>query len=118
MQSRGSLRHQLGQILQSIRNPDLVRSKGYVNGEWVEGRGGEYFAAVDPVSDEVLSQVACMGKDETQEAIAAAYVAQHRWKKISPPSRSVPLEFPLRDGGAKFSALCGIWLCCSSEAFQ
>ncbi|KAG2967697.1 hypothetical protein PC118_g18432 [Phytophthora cactorum] len=48
MQSRGSPRHRLGQILQSLRNPDLVRSKGYVNGEWVEGRGGEYFAAVDP----------------------------------------------------------------------
>lgn len=41
-----SSRHHLGQVLQSLRNPELVRSKGYVNGEWVDGRDGEYFALV------------------------------------------------------------------------
>jgi hypothetical protein len=97
----------LGQVLKSLRNPELVRSKGCVNGEWVGGQGGKRFAVVgesceiavslyrvgltrpiffpDPATNEELAEVACMGQEEAHEAIAAAYVAQHRWKNETPP---------------------------------
>ncbi|KAL4164581.1 hypothetical protein KRP22_004446 [Phytophthora ramorum] len=79
-------------ILQSLKAPELVRSTGFVNGEWVEGHGGDYFAVVDPATDEELAQVACMGKEEAHEAIAAAFVAQRRWKKATPPVRSAVMK--------------------------
>ncbi|KAG7381549.1 Succinate-semialdehyde dehydrogenase, mitochondrial [Phytophthora pseudosyringae] len=85
-------RYHIGQVLQSLRNPELVRSKGYVNGEWVEGRGGECFAVVDPATDEELAQVAWMGQEEAHEAVAAAFVAQRRWKKVTPPDRSAVMK--------------------------
>ncbi|POM60277.1 hypothetical protein PHPALM_30877, partial [Phytophthora palmivora] len=80
--------HHVGQVLQSLKNHELVRSKGFVNGEWIEGREGKYFAVVDPATAEELAQVTCMGREEAHEAIAAAYVAQRRWQKVTPPARS------------------------------
>ncbi|KAG7396272.1 Succinate-semialdehyde dehydrogenase, mitochondrial [Phytophthora boehmeriae] len=89
MHSRQSKQsHQVGKILQSLKKPELVRSTGYINGEWTEGRGGEYFTVIDPATDEELCSIASMGKEEAHEAIAAAYVAYRRWKKTSPVARS------------------------------
>eukprot|EP00644_Phytophthora_capsici_P006844 jgi/Phyca11/5840/fgenesh1_pm.PHYCAscaffold_8_\ len=86
------MRHHVGQILQSLKKPDLVRLKGFINGEWVDGRSEEYFAVVDPATEGDLAHVACMGKEEAHEAIAAAFVAQRRWKKITPPARSAVMK--------------------------
>ncbi|GMF16880.1 unnamed protein product [Phytophthora lilii] len=104
--------HHLGQVLQSLKHSELVRSKGYVNGEWVGGHARETFAVVgkvnsllmrcfkkltnphisDPATDEELTQVAHMGREETHEAIAAAFVAQRRWKKATPPTRCTVMK--------------------------
>ncbi|KAE9179498.1 Succinate-semialdehyde dehydrogenase [NADP(+)] [Phytophthora fragariae] len=75
--------HHVGRVLQSLGNPELVRSKGYGNGEWVEGCRGKYFPVIDPATDEELAHVAWMGKDEAREAIAAADVAHRRWRKTT-----------------------------------
>ncbi|POM58778.1 Succinate semialdehyde dehydrogenase, mitochondrial precursor, partial [Phytophthora palmivora] len=46
------------------------------------------YCCLDPATAEELAQVTCMGREEAHEAIAAAYVAQRRWQKVTPPARS------------------------------
>ncbi|MEX0386629.1 NAD-dependent succinate-semialdehyde dehydrogenase [Spiribacter onubensis] len=58
-----------------IESPLLPSLGGYINGEWVMADSGRTLAVTNPVDNGHLADVAAMGSDETQRAIAAAEAA-------------------------------------------
>jgi succinate-semialdehyde dehydrogenase/glutarate-semialdehyde dehydrogenase len=67
---------------------DLLLSRGYVDGRWVEADGGESFEVTNPASGEVLATVPRMGAAETQRAIDAAARALPGWRAMLAKDRA------------------------------
>jgi len=61
----------------------------FIGGEWVEPRSGEWFATVDPASEEPLAEVAFAGPDDVDVAVQAARTAlADGWSNRSPAERA------------------------------
>lgn len=77
-------------VLASLKNQDLVRTKGYVNGQWVAGQGT--FAvgnpALHPKKEAHIADVASCLTDEFGQAIDAAYDAFQSFRTTSGRDRS------------------------------
>lgn len=63
----------------ALTDPDLLRTKAYIDGAWVEGRGR--FPVVDPANRALLAQVADCDATLVQDAIASAQRAQEEWRE-------------------------------------
>ncbi|MBT8144004.1 MAG: aldehyde dehydrogenase family protein, partial [Gammaproteobacteria bacterium] len=59
-----------------LKDPTLLRTQAYINGEWVDSDSGETFPVHNPATQEVLVEVASVAGAETRRAIEAAEVAQ------------------------------------------
>jgi succinate-semialdehyde dehydrogenase/glutarate-semialdehyde dehydrogenase len=59
----------------------LLRSKGYVDGAWVDADSGTTFPVVNPATGDVIAEVPRMGASETRRAIEAAQRALPAWKQ-------------------------------------
>jgi succinate-semialdehyde dehydrogenase/glutarate-semialdehyde dehydrogenase len=64
----------------SLKDPSLLRTQCYIDGQWVDGPGGNTFAVLNPANGETVAEVADLGADETRQAIAAADRAMQAWK--------------------------------------
>src|SRR5918992_5627956 len=78
---------------------DLVRLEEryglFVGGEFVEPRSGEYFATIDPSSEEPLAEVAQAGPEDVAVAVAAARDAyENGWAGLAPSERG-KYPFPI-----------------------
>ncbi len=60
-----------------LNDPSLLKSKNYVNGEWV---GDPVTPVLNPATGEELAKVPYFGADETRDAIAKADVAFKSWR--------------------------------------
>jgi aldehyde dehydrogenase (NAD+) len=61
----------------------------FIGGEWVEPRSGEWFATVDPASEEPLADVAFAGPEDVDVAVQAARTAlADGWSDRSPAERA------------------------------
>jgi aldehyde dehydrogenase (NAD+) len=61
----------------------------FVGGEWVEPRSGEYFATVDPASEEPLAEVAQAGAPDVDLAVRTARDAfENGWSERPPAERA------------------------------
>jgi aldehyde dehydrogenase (NAD+) len=61
----------------------------YIGGDFVEPRSGEYFATIDPSSEEPLAEVAQAGAADVDLAVSAAREAfEDGWSAISPTERA------------------------------
>ena len=58
----------------------LLKTKGYLGGEWVEAADGARFPVRDPSNDQVLTEVADLGAAETRAAVDAAQAAWGSWR--------------------------------------
>ncbi len=72
---------------------DIVRIEDryglFVGGEFLEPRSGEYFATIDPSSEETLAQIAQAGPEDVDLAVGAARDAYtNGWSDISPSERA------------------------------
>ena len=56
----------------SLTDPSLLKSQGYIDGQWVDADSGETFAVTNPANGDVITEVAKLGAAETARAIAAA----------------------------------------------
>lgn len=72
----------------NLSNPNLLRHQAYINGEWVPAKAGGTFPVVNPFNDELITEVADLGGEETEKAIAAAAEAFKSWSKQSAGRRS------------------------------
>ncbi|MCW9709781.1 NAD-dependent succinate-semialdehyde dehydrogenase [Avibacterium sp. 21-586] len=66
----------------------LIKTKGYINGEYVENINGKTFAVLNPATQQEICQVADLSVAETEQAILAAEQAQKQWKKGLPKERA------------------------------
>ena len=71
-----------------LSDQNLLRTKAYINGEWVDGEGGSTFAVTDPATGKSIADVASCGTAETRRAIEAAEAAMLTWRKRSVKDRA------------------------------
>ena len=76
----------------SLSDPGLLKSKAYINGEWVDADSGDTFPVYNPATNEVITEVASVGAAETRRAIEAAEAARHDWAARSAHERSAILR--------------------------
>ena len=55
-----------------LRDRDLLRTRAFVDGSWVDADSGEMFPVVDPATGETIAEVPRLGAAETRRAIEAA----------------------------------------------
>ena len=75
-----------------LKDPDLLATKGYLAGDWVDGASGDTFDVTNPARGDVIAQVADFSRAQAAEAIAAAQVAQKEWAARTGKERSVILR--------------------------
>ncbi len=63
----------------NLKDPALLRQQCYVDGEWLEARGGGTVKVTNPATREVLGTVPSFGTAETRAAIEAAGAAFPAW---------------------------------------
>ena len=71
-----------------LSDKSLLKSQGYINGQWVTARSGQTFEIIDPASSKVIGTMPDMNKDDTQNAINAAAAALASFRQTTPRERS------------------------------
>ncbi|ODQ82003.1 hypothetical protein BABINDRAFT_160215 [Babjeviella inositovora NRRL Y-12698] len=72
--------------LHSLRNPGLLQTQGFINGQWVTG--ASQFTVLNPATGQELAQVACMTDLNVESAIDAATQAFTTYKHTTARMRS------------------------------
>ncbi|WP_212525177.1 NAD-dependent succinate-semialdehyde dehydrogenase [Actibacterium sp. MT2.3-13A] len=62
-----------------LKDPDLLATRAYVAGEWVDADDGATFDVTNPARGDVICSIPDLSRAETARAIAAAQVAQKEW---------------------------------------
>jgi succinate-semialdehyde dehydrogenase/glutarate-semialdehyde dehydrogenase len=62
-----------------LKDPELLATRAYLAGEWVDAEGGRTFAVQNPARGDVIAEVADIGRAQLRPAIAAAEAAQKAW---------------------------------------
>ncbi len=73
-----------------LKDPSLLKTDGFINGEWVQGSAR--FAVHDPATGLKLAEVANLGAAEAERAIAAANAAWPAWRSKTAKERSILLR--------------------------
>ncbi|MFT7623529.1 MAG: succinate-semialdehyde dehydrogenase/glutarate-semialdehyde dehydrogenase, partial [Myxococcota bacterium] len=77
---------------QRLRDPSLVRRRGFIGGVFVEAASGASYSLRDPADDTPLGVVADMGAADTERAIDAAASALPAWRDLTAKQRGAFLE--------------------------
>lgn len=79
-------------VLASFKNPDLIRTNGYINGKWVPGSEGATFSvrnpALAPNNGSEIAQVSGMSLDDFNSSIGHAHTSFQTFKKTTGRFRS------------------------------
>ncbi|HSY45362.1 MAG TPA: NADP-dependent succinate-semialdehyde dehydrogenase [Steroidobacteraceae bacterium] len=75
-----------------LRDPDLLRTRAFIGGNWVEASDGATLAVVNPASGESLGTVPNMGIADTRRAIEAAARAFPAWAALTARERAAILR--------------------------
>ncbi|MFZ9037099.1 MAG: NAD-dependent succinate-semialdehyde dehydrogenase [Gammaproteobacteria bacterium] len=70
----------------------LLKTKAYINGQWVDADSGETVAVTNPANGEVIAQVAKCSTAETRRAIEAAAEAFIEWRQRTAKERAACLR--------------------------
>lgn len=73
-------------------NKSLLRTKAFIDGDWIEADGGTRFPVVNPFSGETLASVPDLGGEETRRAIEAAEKAFKSWRSKTAGERATILR--------------------------
>ncbi|WP_170565172.1 NAD-dependent succinate-semialdehyde dehydrogenase [Ruegeria atlantica] len=74
-----------------LKNPDLLVTKAYIGGQWVDGDNGT-FAVTNPARGDVVAEVADLSRAQVAGAIAQAEAAQKEWAKLTGKERAMILR--------------------------
>ena len=74
-----------------LKNPDLLETRAYIGGKWVDGDNGT-FAVTNPARGDVVAQVADLSRAQVAGAIAQAEAAQKEWAKLTGKERAAILR--------------------------
>ncbi|TWB53673.1 succinate semialdehyde dehydrogenase [Rhizobium sp. ERR 922] len=75
-----------------LKDKQLFRDKGLIDGAWVAAASGAAVDVQDPARQAAIGTVPDMGSRETRDAIAAAERAQRGWKRKTNAQRAALLE--------------------------
>lgn len=75
-----------------LADPTLFRTQAYLDGRWIDARGGATLSVINPATFETVAEVAQCGAVETRLAIEAAYKAQINWCQRSAAERAGALR--------------------------
>ncbi len=75
-----------------LRDPELLRTRAFIGGEWLSARDGATHAVTNPATHEVLGTVPVMGAAETRRAIEAAQAAFPAWAARTAKERAALLR--------------------------
>ena len=78
--------------MMNLKNSKLLKFNAYVNGKWIDAKSGQTYDVLNPFNQEVIAQVADLGRAETNEAIDKAELAQTKWKKKTAGERAIILR--------------------------
>ena len=76
----------------SLSDPDLLRERGLIGGEWRDADSSASCEVRNPASGGLLGTVPDMGADETRHAIDAAHAAFPAWAKKTAKERAQVLR--------------------------
>jgi len=71
-----------------LKDPTLLRTQAFVNGEWVNAASGATHPVLNPATGERLGTVPDMGAAETRQAIEAASAALPAWGRLTAKDRA------------------------------
>ena len=71
----------------SIKNQNLLRTNGLINGQWIAADSKKTFAVINPFNGEKIADIPEMGHDETVRAIEAAHKAFSSWRDMTAGDR-------------------------------
>ncbi|MEO1986545.1 MAG: NAD-dependent succinate-semialdehyde dehydrogenase [Martelella sp.] len=72
-----------------LKKADLAEPRAYIAGEWRDKvTSGKTFDVVNPATGDVIATLPDCGKEEVEEAVAAAYEAQKAWAKKTGKERA------------------------------
>jgi len=69
-----------------------LKTKGFINGQWVDAASGRTFAVTNPATGETIAMVPDMGRDDALAAVSAAYQALPKWRALTARERSLRLK--------------------------
>ena len=75
-----------------LKDPQLLRDKAYINGEWVAADSGATFEVTNPATGAVLGTLPDMLEGETRRAIEAANTAWAPWAAKTAKERAAVLR--------------------------
>lgn len=76
----------------NLKNPDLLKTACYVNGEWVNAASGKTIEVTNPADGSVIASVPSLSADETRTAIETADEAQGPWRARTGKDRGAILR--------------------------
>jgi succinate-semialdehyde dehydrogenase/glutarate-semialdehyde dehydrogenase len=76
----------------ALTDPELFRTRAYIDGAWVDADSGETFEVRNPGTGELLAEVPRCGAAETRRAIEAAETAQVAWRARTAKQRAQVLR--------------------------
>ncbi|KAK4804588.1 hypothetical protein SAY86_004405 [Trapa natans] len=71
-----------------LKESGLLRSQALIGGKWSDAYDGKTIKVHNPATGEVITEVPCMGSNETKDAISSAYDAFKSWSKQTAAARS------------------------------
>lgn len=72
----------------TLKNPDLIRSKPFINGQWFDSKSTETFKVIDPATGDLIIELPDQTPEEIDHAIQVTHDAFELFKKTSPYERS------------------------------
>ena len=75
-----------------LRDPDLLRTQGFIGGEWLDAASGATQAVINPATGEPIGTVPDMGAAETRRAIEVARRAFPAWAALAAKERAAILR--------------------------
>ncbi|NOC93972.1 NAD-dependent succinate-semialdehyde dehydrogenase [Ruegeria sp. HKCCD6604] len=74
-----------------LKNPELLVTKAYIGGHWVDGDNGT-FKVTNPARGDVVAEVADVSRAQVAGAITQAEAAQKEWAKLTGKERAAILR--------------------------
>ena len=76
----------------ALKDPDLFRQQGYIDGAWVDADSKAVFNVTNPANGSVIGTAPDMGAAETRRAIEAANAAWPAWRTRTAKERAAILR--------------------------
>jgi succinate-semialdehyde dehydrogenase / glutarate-semialdehyde dehydrogenase len=75
-----------------LKDPELLATKAYLAGDWVDAADGATFEVTNPARGDVIATVASLGRAQAADAIARAAEAQKAWAARTAKDRATILR--------------------------